>query len=450
VAEGVPPVGRRRTLATIAAASAALAVATVPMFLFGALSGSIGAELGFGTAQAGAVVTTFFLAAAVTAVPLGRVTESLGGRRAMRLGVVTSAVGCALVGTVAANWWHFALVLGIVGGVLPFVDTGAARTFTTAVTARRRGAAFGIKEASVPFASMLAGLAVPAVAGTAGWRAAFLAAAAVGPLAWAALAVVPPAAPPEPHGDGRRTGPRSLRTGRRARRTGPRSLRTGRRARRTGPRPGRAALPRAVPVLAVGFALAGGAAAAAVAFLVPAAVAVGMSPAAAGTALAVASAGSIVARLVAGLAADRHPHGVGALLVVGMALGALGALVLALGRPGWPIVVAAALTLTAGWGWTGLGFTALVRLAPETPAAAAGVGLTGLAVGGTVGPLLFGVVVGAAGAYAWGWTTLAASFGLGAAAVAIALAGTRPGGRSPASRSTPPAAADPREAAADP
>jgi MFS family permease len=428
VAEGVPPVGRRRTLATIAAASAALAVATVPMFLFGALSGSIGAELGFGTAQAGAVVTTFFLAAAVTAVPLGRVTESLGGRRAMRLGVVTSAVGCALVGTVAADWWHLAVLLGIVGGVLPFVDTGAARTFTTAVTARRRGAAFGIKEASVPFASMLAGLAVPAVAGTAGWRAAFLAAAAVGPLAWAALAVVPPAAAAAPHGGGRQIGPRPA---------------------RTGSRPGRAALPRAVPVLAVGFALAGGAAAAAVAFLVPAAVAVGMTPAAAGTALAVASAGSIVARLVAGLAADRHPHAVGALLVVGMALGALGALVLALGRPGWPIVVASALTLTAGWGWTGLGFTALVRLAPETPAAAAGVGLTGLAVGGTVGPLLFGVVVGAAGAYAWGWTTLAAAFGLGAAAVAVALAGTRPGGRSPASRSTPPAAADPRGAATD-
>jgi MFS family permease len=393
---------RRRTVAVVATASAALSVGMLPMFLFGALSGSIGADLGFGEAQTGIAVTAYFLAAAVSAVPLGRVTERVGARRALRTGVAVSAVACALAGTLAASWWQFALLLAVAGGALPFVDTGAARAFSTAVVARRRGMAFGVKEASVPFASMLAGLAVPALAATAGWRTAFVAAAVAGPLAWAALQVAPA---------GGSAGTVSAGTAA--------SSADGRRSPRAA-RPARPPLPRAVPTLAVSFALAGGAAAVAVAFLVPAAVATGMEPGAAGAALAVASAGSIVARLVAGIVADRSPAATGVLLVTGMALGAVGALLLVAGQPGWPIVAAAALTLTAGWGWTGLGFTALIRVAPDTPASAAGVGLTGLAIGGTVGPLLFGVVVSRS-SYAVGWTMLAAAFALGAVVAAGAL-----------------------------
>jgi MFS family permease len=431
--------GRRRTIAVVATASAALSVGMLPMFLFGALSGSIGPELGFGAAQTGIAVTAYYLAAAISAVPFGRVTERVGSRRALRSGVAVSAVACALAGTLATSWWQFALLLAVAGGVLPFVDTGAARAFSTAVAERRRGLAFGVKEASVPFASMLAGLAVPALAATAGWRTAFVAAAIAGPVAWVALRAAPADAPSRAG-----VGPATTATGGPAAATpGPATASGAPEPAASSPapatgssaapqpvpssaqgRPGRPArppLPRAVPLLAVSFALAGGAAAVAVAFLVPAAVDSGMEPGAAGFALAAASIGSIVARLVAGVVADRSPSATGVLLVLGMALGAAGALLLVAGRPGWPIVVAAALTLTAGWGWTGLGFTALIRVAPDTPASAAGVGLTGLAVGGTVGPLLFGQVVSRS-SYAVGWATLAAAFALGAVVAGVTLA----------------------------
>lgn len=67
------------------------------------------------------------------------------------------------------------------------VDTGAARAFSDRVPVGRQGLAFGIKEASIPGASMLAGLSLPVIAAALGWRASFVAAAAVAAVVLVAL-----------------------------------------------------------------------------------------------------------------------------------------------------------------------------------------------------------------------------------------------------------------------
>jgi predicted MFS family arabinose efflux permease len=385
----------RLAAATATTVSLGLAVAMLPMFLFGALSVTIGEQLGFDEARTGLALTGFFLAAAVSAVPIGRVTERIGARRAIRIGVAVSALASLAIGTVVASWWVLAVVLVIAGGVLPFVDTGGARAFTTAISAGRRGLAFGVKEASVPFASMLAGLAVPLLAATIGWRAAFVAAAAIGPVAWLGVGVI--ADRGTAAGAGGPATPARPRT----------------------PAAGSPALPTAVRWYAAGFALAGGASSTALAFLVPSAIAAGMTAGVAGTTLAVASVSSIAMRLVAGWGADRFVTAVTRGLVLLIGLGALGALLLALEPPTVGIVVAAFLLLAGGAGWTGLGFTAVVRAAPTLPASASALALTGLAVGGTAGPSLFGAAVSRAG-YGVGWALLALAFGLGASFVAVA------------------------------
>jgi hypothetical protein len=428
----------RRAAGTAASASLGLTVAMLPMFLFGALSATIGAELGFDEARTGFALTAFFLAAAVTAVPIGRVTERIGARRAIRTGVAISALATLAMGTVAGAWWHLAIALAVAGGVLPFVDTGGARAFTTAISARRRGLAFGVKEASVPFASMLAGLAVPLLATTIGWRAAYVAAAAIGPVAWAALRVIP-----------------DLGTSASAAATPAAATPTA--ATPTAASPPAASppaeprrLPPAIRWYALGFALGGGASATAIAFLVPSAIAAGMAAGAAGTTLAVASVSSIAMRLTAGWGADRFVGLVTWGLVTLIGLGALGAVLLAASPPTVLIVVAAFLLLAGGAGWTGLGFTAVVRAAPTLPASASALALTGLAIGGTAGPLLFGVVVSAAG-YPVGWALIAVAFGSGAMVVAVAsrraaaatAAPTAAGGSPTASGGPPPAAGGP-------
>lgn len=381
----------RSTDATIAAASVALATTMVPVLLVGTLSGLIGADLGFDEAVTGAIVTGFYLTAAIVAVPLGSLTERIGASRAMRSGVLLSVIGCLLAGTLVRTWWQLGLVMMVLGATLPLVDTGAARAFTTSVPADRRGVAFGVKEASVPLASLIAGLAVPVLGTTVGWRVAFLGGVLVGPIAIVALRFAV--------ADERRTAPAVARSVTSAPDAEPLTER---------PR-----LRRAVRLLAASFALAGAGGAATVVFLVPAATAGGMSDGRAGLTLAAASVGGIVARLVAGVVADRHPGTLGPLLVIAMLAGAVATTGLALAPTGTAFVAVTVVGLTAGWGWTGLGFAALTQAVPHAPARAAGAGILGLALGGTLGPTVFGQLV-SRGSYPLGWSVVALVFLAGA------------------------------------
>lgn len=394
-----PLAARLGPSATIGASSTALATTMVPVFLVGALSAVIGADLGFDEATTGIIVTGFYLAAAVLAIPLGSLTERIGAGRAMRSGVLLSAAGCAVAATLVNSAWQLGLLMVVLGATLPMVDTGAARAFTTTVPSDRRGIAFGIKEASVPLASLLAGLAVPLLATTVGWRVAFLGGVLVGPLAVVSLRLAVPA---------------ELRRG-----VEGAGARGGTDRTRSAPNDGRAPGSRTVPsrprlrpavrLLAASFALSGAGAAAVVTFLVPAATAGGMSSANAGLTLAIASAGGIVARLAAGVIADRRPSTLGPVLVLAMLAGAVGTAALASEPPGVAFVIVALVTLTAGWGWTGLGFAALTQVVPHAPATAAGAGILGLALGGTLGPTLFGQLA-ARGSYSLAWTVIAAVF----------------------------------------
>lgn len=159
----------------------------VPAFLVGAMSGSIGTDLGFDAAVTGLIVTSCYLVAAIVALPMGRFAERVGAGVCLTLGVLLSVAGCLAAAILVAHWWHLLLLMAALGATLPMVDTGAARACTTVVPPRRRAIAFGVKEASVPLASLLAGLAVPVLAATVGWRVAFAGGVLIAPLTVFAL-----------------------------------------------------------------------------------------------------------------------------------------------------------------------------------------------------------------------------------------------------------------------
>jgi hypothetical protein len=62
---------------TIVCASAALTVATMPVFLIGALSDAVGADLGIGEAAVGGAATVLLGTAGVAATTAGRITEPI-------------------------------------------------------------------------------------------------------------------------------------------------------------------------------------------------------------------------------------------------------------------------------------------------------------------------------------------------------------------------------------
>ncbi|MCD9625674.1 MFS transporter [Rhabdothermincola salaria] len=375
---------RRVTLA----ASATLTVAVLPVFLVGSLSADIGRELGFGTAGTGVAITGFFAAGGLTAVGMGRVTDRVGAKVAMRAGVVLSGICTLALGTIATQLWQLVVLLGLAGTAIGLVDTGGARSFSEAVRFGRQGLAFGIKEASVPAASMLAGLSLPVLADALGWQWAFVVGAALAPAVWF---LVPP--DPVPGDVDHAAHPASPDTD----------------------APHRSTTRRATLVLfAVGVAFGAGASSAAATLFVPAVSDAGWTENAAGVLLAIASIASIATRLGLGWSSDLAPQHIRRMLAGALALGALGAALLAVSSAPAVVVAGALLVLGAGWGWSGLAFLRAVRATPEAPSIAAGIVLTGLATGGTVGPALFGVI-----ASRWSYT---ASWWSAAGALAIAAA----------------------------
>jgi MFS family permease len=440
--------GRRRTARLTGAASAALAATVVPVFLTGALSRPMGEELVFGDAGAGVAVTAFFVAAGVAASPMARVTQRLGVRTSMRLGITVSAIGCLAIAGFARSFWHLLAALVLVGAVVGLVDTAAAGAFAAAIRRGRQGVAFGIKEASVPIASMVAGMSVPLAAAWLGWRGAFAAVALLFPAAWflvpgatairpqplaaadgTAGAGPPPAtATPSSAGkaDAGKAGAGQAGAGQAdAGQAGAVQAGAGQSgAGQAGA--GQAGSLRQIRWIALGIAAGAGAANAAATLLVPTASSAGLSPSAAGILLAVASVASVVVRVLAGWVADRSAATPISWVAAALGIGGFGAAFLALSGP--PVVVAAGavLALGAGWGWTGLAFLTAVRLAPAAPARAAGIVLTGLAIGGAIGPVAFAWVGARAGpGAAWGLATA----GFAAGAAITATAGRRANGR---------------------
>jgi predicted MFS family arabinose efflux permease len=367
----------------VASASGALAVGMLPLFLVGALSPSIGADLGFGSAATGAAVAVFFVTGGVTAVPVGWVTERLGGPMAMRVGVTLSGLSSLAIGWLADSWVALAAALAVAGIAIGFVDTASSAWFASTVRAGRHGAAFGLKEASVPSASLLAGLSIPILASDLGWRTVFVLSTLLVPLVWVVVPTGP--TPPPTIADGSAT------------------------AKRWGP----------LVVFAAGIALGTGSATAAATFLVPGLEDRGWTSNSAGLLLAVASVASITVRLVLGWLSDRRPGILWQVVAGAMAIGAIGPVLLALDSGAAVPVAGAVLTFAAGWGWTGVAFHAVLVATRDAPALGAGIVLGGLSLGGAAGPALFGNI-SASASYPWAWASSAIALAAGAVLTTVA------------------------------
>lgn len=367
-----PPAGMRRGLA---AAVATTTGSVLPVFLVGALAVEIRAGLHFGPGRLGILIAVYYLTAAISSIPFGHLVEAVGGSRVMKACPIAAAAVMVAIAVVVGSWAGLVAAM-IPAGLASSASQPSANQFISrTVPATRQGTAFGIKQAAIPLASLMAGLAVPAVALTVGWRWAFAGAAVV---AVATVLLVPAPA-------------LSLRE---------------RRARARAERAGRKGTSAALVVLAAAFALGLVAASTLGAFLVTSAVESGMSRGDAGLVAALASAAGLIVRLVVGVLADRR-GGRHFPVVAGMlTVGAAGYVLLAAGaasRSALLFVPGAVIAFASGWGWNGLYNFAVVRTHPDRPAAATAVTQTGGRLGSVVGPLLFGFVAAHA-SYTAGWS----------------------------------------------
>lgn len=376
---------RPRALGT---AVAVTVTAALPVWMLGALAVLVRRDLGFSESQLGAAVSVYFAASALSAAPGGRLAERVGAARTMAIAAGVTATALLGIATVAQAWWQLVVFLVLAGLGSAVTHPAANLALSRAMPSDREGTAFGIKQAAVPLATLIGGVAVPVVGTTVGWRWAF-AGAAVGAVVLAATV------PHERHPSVDDASSAPMRSG---------DASTG---------------PLVVLATAAGFGVA--AASAMTAFWVESATDRGLGVGTAGVWFAVASACGMAARVLWGWQADHrggHAFRTVAWLLAGGALG-LG-LVGVAGVSRAVLAVGTVLGFAAGWGWNGLFTFAVVRWNPNAPAAATGITSTGKRAGGVVGPLAFGALVQRASYEAAWW---AAAGALVVAAVLVGLGG---------------------------
>lgn len=358
------PAGRISWVAVGAAVLVSLG-ASLPVYVVSTASVEIRRSLQFGPSALGVALSAYFVGAAVSALPLSRLVERVGGARTMRIAAVGDAAVLAAMAVGARSWWSLAVLLAlagvVAGGVMPAVYLFLSRR----IAAPSQGRAFGINQAATPLAPLLGGLAVPAVALTVGWRWALVVAAAVSVAA--ALAV-----------------PRPWTT-----------LAQRQQSRFEGASTAVVVMPLAV--LSVGMGLGMFAASGLVTFLPTGALALGFSRASAGLLVGGASSAAVGVRVAIGIRADRRGDRHLRVVAVMMAVGALGYVLVAVSAASdsrWLLAVASVVAVGVGWGWNGLFMFAVARSHGHAPAKATGIIDVGGRIGGILGPLVIGVLIG--------------------------------------------------------
>jgi MFS family permease len=378
---GSQAVARTRTLLRATAGSAvATMVVTFPVFLTAALSVPIRADLGFSELGLGLGVSTFFGVSALSSVAGGWLAQRIGARASVALGASLSLLATASLGLLAGRLLHVVILLGLAGAANAIAQPGAGLVLAEVVPVHRQGLAFGVSQVSAPLAALLAGVTMPTIALTIGWRWAFVVPALFG----AVLAAVWPRADARP---GVAARPQDA----------SRPVRTRRRGRRQ---------PRDLLILAGATTAGSMAVQAMTAFFIESAVAAGLAPGTAGWLLGAGSMCGVAARVVYGWGADRLGGDRLRDVALLMLIGAAGVLALAAQSQAL-LTPATVLAFAAGWGWNGLFNHAVVRRYPAAPAMALGVATTGIFIGGAAGPLTFGAIASHAG-YPAAWAAAAA------------------------------------------
>jgi len=343
-------------------AAGATVTGGLPVFLLGALFVQIQLDVPAPQWVLGAAVASYWGAAAVVSLLAGRLVSGMGIRSATLLGVGVGALSLA-GGAFLVPGWPWLLVWAAVGGVCNGISHPAANQLINLRV--RRGmlaTAFGIKQAAIPFAAFLAGLAVPALALTLGWHWGFglasLFALVVGALFWFAV----------PRGQLAR--PRA----------------GGSHVALTPP------LMRYLLLMTSVTTLSAAATGAVTAYAVITGIERGLSLAVAGILLSVGGLLSVGVRVVVGRIADRANSRFALVTVtVMMGVGGGGVLLMAVDTP-WTFVVGMLLALGMGWGWPGLTHFVVSRVAgPATPSAT-GIVQIGTYIGSGAGPLAFGLL----------------------------------------------------------
>lgn len=379
--------GQGGWVGNVVAAVAGSIISALPVFMIAALAPQIRTSLDFSVITLGALIALYYLCAAFSSVPLSWLVEAIGATRAMRAGGLITAALLLLIALFAYGIPALALLIALAGLVSGGIQPATNLFLIRRIPSEHRGLAFGFKQAAVPCAVMVSGLAVPVLALTLGWRWTLGIMAVVVLIASLCL---------------------------------PHSQTSFSEYRKRAPVPPLAKNDLLYLVaLTLGFGLGIVAASSLSTFAVTALSASGFSYGMAGILASLGGAVAAITRAVVGIQADHRIRFPFRVIPVMLGLGAVGYALVALATTlglAPLLLVALVLTFSLGWGWNGLFSFGVATQFPTQAARATALTSIGGRAGGVIGPFIFGFVATHA-SFGWAWLIAALAAGGGAAII---------------------------------
>ena len=185
---GLPPVAvSAGMLAT------AMAVATFPQFLFGAVAPFLLEAYGLTRSALGGLTTVVFGTAVLLSPAMGAASARMGPRAGYSV-LLLVPVAAALGFGMSTVYLHLIACAALAGIALALSNPVTNQLIPALVAERWRGLVIGIKQSGVQMGAMVVGVTLPLLVVTVGWRAALFGVAGFMLLAWAGfLPVIPPA-----------------------------------------------------------------------------------------------------------------------------------------------------------------------------------------------------------------------------------------------------------------
>lgn len=167
-------IAARTSRRVIAIAAALTVVCSLPLYLTGALAPQINRDLPLSASDLGTVLAVYWIAGAAGSFVSARWAGLLTDRAAMTVSLAIVMLGLLSAGLFATETWHLLVIIGLTG-----IANGTGHSPANSQLQRRlpdsvQGLGFGIKQAAIPVASVVAGLSVPLFGATIGWRAALV------------------------------------------------------------------------------------------------------------------------------------------------------------------------------------------------------------------------------------------------------------------------------------
>jgi len=395
----MPPLRGRQLAVSMSQGVAVATTTVVPVFLVGGLAVALSHDLAFPITSLGLATATFFGASAVCSPLAGYIIQRIGPGIAMRIAAWTVATVLVMTAATVHSLPTLLAMLGVAGAGNGLAQPATNLFLAQRVPRRRQGIAYGVKQSAIPTAGLLAGLAVPLLGVTVGWRWAF----AVMALPAVLVGWRTPTAGPTP----RVTVAQRQHNGDAGRLT----------------------------LLTMAFAacLASASGSALGIFTVAGAVAAGWNEATAGLLFAGASAVGIATRLWSGFRADHRGRNHLMIIILMLAFGSVGFFLLA---PSSHLLFAIGIPIAfgAGWGWPGLFILTMMQGSPSSQAAASGLTQASMSAGAVIGPATFGIVAHH-NSFAAAWTLAGGGALIAATIFTLIWLFTREGGQSPMLRS---------------